>query len=163
MDYFNIPDLSASATPAAPGASSGVPGGGTDRSGAAQPDGTIGDLHGKVTTRTMDVYSADNASPKSESESRLFWLEETLGATVCGCIIGSKQSVHRFCISEVVGETKACSTASHLKGAKVEAAAKSWYITAALRGKAASRAALVDKFIEPMSVPKEFEELFDSE
>ena len=75
-------------------------------------------MHGKVTDRMTDVYGAENESPKSESESRLFWLEETLGATICGCIIGSKQSVHRFCISEVVGETQACSIASHLKGAK---------------------------------------------
>lgn len=160
MDFFDIPDLSASAASAA-GTTSGVPGGVTDRTGAAQREGTVENLHGK-TTRMTDAYSAEDASPKSESESRLFWLEETLGATVCGCIIGSRQSVHRFCISEVVGETQACSIVSHLKGAKVEAAAKSWYITTALRGKAGTRAALADKFIERALVPKDFEEVFDS-
>jgi hypothetical protein len=162
MDLFDIQDLSAPAAPAA-GATSRVPGGVTDWSGAAQLEGLLEDMHGKVSTRTLDVSSGENASPRSESESRLFWLEETLGATVCGCVIGSKQSVHRFCISEVVGDTRACSIASHLKGAKVEAAAEAWYITTALRGKAGSRAALADKFIERTSVPKEFEESFESE
>jgi hypothetical protein len=83
------------------------------------------DLHGKVSDCTLDVSIVENASPKLESENRHFWLEETLGATAWGCIIGSKQSVHRFCISEVVGDTQACSTASHIKGAKVEAAVNS--------------------------------------
>jgi hypothetical protein len=86
-----------------------------------------------------------------------------LGSTIWGCIIGSKQSVHHFfCISKIVGDMQAYSTASHLKGAKVETAAKSWYITTALRGKAGRRAALADKFIERTSVPKEFEESFNS-
>ncbi len=62
-----------------------------------------------------------------------------------------------------MGETQVCSIASHLKGAKVEAAAKSWYITTALRGKGGSRAALANKFIARDSVPEEFMESFDSE
>jgi hypothetical protein len=63
----------------------------------------------------------------------------------------------------VVGDTQACLIASHLKGAKVEAAGRAWYITTALRGKAGSRAALADKFIERTAVPKEFEATFDSD
>lgn len=84
-----------------------------------------------------------------EFENKFFRLEETLRATVCGCIIGSKQSVYRFRIAaEVVGDMQACSTALYLKGAIAEAAVKSWYITIAVWGKADSRATLVDKFIE---------------
>jgi hypothetical protein len=128
-----------------------------------QLEGLIEDIHGKVSSRTIDISSGGTASPRLESESRLFWLEETLGATICGCVIGSKQSVHRFCISEVVGNTRACLIVSHLKGAKVEAAAEAWYITIALRGKAGSRAALADKFIKRTSVPDKFESTFDSD
>jgi hypothetical protein len=121
------------------------------------------DMHGKVSTCMLDVSSGENASPRSGSESLLFWLEDMLGATICGCVIGSKQSVYRFCILEVVGDMKACSIASHPKGAKVEAAAKAWYITTALWGKAGSRAALAEKFIERTAVPKELEATFNSD
>lgn len=99
MDLFNIQDLSAPAAPVM-GTTSRVLGG-TDWSGAAQLGGMMEDLHGKATTGRLDISSAENASPKLESESRLFWLGEMLGATVCGCMIGSKQSAHCICILEV--------------------------------------------------------------
>jgi hypothetical protein len=31
-----------------------------------------------------------------------------LATTVCGSLIGSKQGIHRFCISSAVGKTSAC-------------------------------------------------------
>jgi hypothetical protein len=94
LGSFDIQDVPAPVALAA-GATSRVPGV-AERSGAAQQlEGLMKDLHGKVTAHTLDVSSAENASPKLESESQLFWLEETLGATICGWVIGSMQS---FCI-----------------------------------------------------------------
>jgi hypothetical protein len=77
-------------------ATSRVSGGGANWSGAPQLEGLMEDMHGKVSTGILDVSSAENASPKLESESRLFWLERRLGANVFGCIIGS-----RLCITSV--------------------------------------------------------------
>ena len=138
--FGNIPNLT---EPQVPG--EGV----VDRGIVREP---VGELIGKsssniVSKRGGEAFTKDETSTSSASCCGLFWLGDPLGETVCGSIIGSKQGVQRFCISGVVGDTRACGVATHAKSTKAKAEPLAWYITLALRGKLGGRAALVDKWI----------------
>jgi hypothetical protein len=140
-----------------------VPGGVVDRGVVREP---VGELIGKsssniVSKRGGEAFTKDETFTSSGSCCGLFWLGDPLGQTVCGSIIGSKQGVQRFCISVVVGDTRACGVATHAKSTKAKAEPLAWYITSALRGKLGGRAALVDKWIMKSEVDPEFYDRFE--
>jgi hypothetical protein len=120
-----------------------------------------GDLIGKSKSNIVSELGGQ-AVPKevisatSASCCGLFWLKDPLGESVCGSIIGSKHGVQRFCISGVVGETRACGVATHARGVKAKAEPLAWYITSALCGKLGGRAALVNKWIMKSEVDPDY-------
>jgi hypothetical protein len=135
-----------------------VPGGVVDGGVVSEPRG---DLIGKsksniVSERGGEAVTKEEIPLTSTSCCGLFWLKEPLGESVCGSIIGSKQGVQRFCISGVVGETRACGVATHARGVKAKAEPLAWYISSALRGKLGGRAALVDKWIMKSEVDPDY-------
>jgi hypothetical protein len=85
-----------------------------------------------VLEREGEGLATSESSQTSASCCELVWLEESLGITVCGSKIGSKQGMQRFCISSVVGETTLCGISTHSKSAKAKAEPLAWYITSIL-------------------------------
>jgi hypothetical protein len=109
-----------------------------------------------VLEREGEGLATSESSQTSASCCELVWLEESLGITVCGSKIGSKQGMQRFCISSVVGETTLCGISTHSKSAKAKAEPLAWYITSAIRGRHGGRAALVDKPVRKTDVDPDF-------
>jgi hypothetical protein len=85
-----------------------------------------------VSEREGEGLATSESPQTSASCCGLFWLEESLGITVCGSKLGSKQGVQQFCISSVVGETTSCGISTHSKSAKAKAEPLAWYITSAI-------------------------------
>jgi hypothetical protein len=140
-----------------------VPGGVVDGGVVSEPGG---DFIGKSRSNIVleqggKAFTKEEIPSTSASRCGLFWLGDPLGKLVCGSIIRSKKGFQRFCISSVVGKTRACGVATHAKGTMAKAEPLAWYITSALPGKLGGRAALVDKRIMKAEVDSDYHTKFE--
>jgi hypothetical protein len=89
-----------------------------------------------------------------------------MGSKVCGCIIGTGNSIERFCISLVESNKISWSVKAHTNKPKANTAPPyyAWYVTTTLRGRSGGPAAHPSFWVyfeEDEKTPQEWEALFD--
>jgi hypothetical protein len=115
----------------------------------------LGDYEVKRQAVVLDLLTGDAAedNPKVGSsnkgnECQLYYLEHPVGAKVCGCVVGMKNGIERFCLSPLEDGKNSCSIKTHANKPKATTApAYAWYVTTTLRGSGGGPAAVRHKFI----------------
>jgi hypothetical protein len=89
----------------------------------------------------LQELAGGDAREDEPEETKLIFLKDPPGTTICGGVILSGQGVRRFCLQGVIAGTNGCGTGAHRT--KADVAARAWYLRMRIRG--TMWAGLVDK------------------
>jgi hypothetical protein len=112
--------------------------------------------------------AATGTNPKVRSPKghlcQLFYLDDPLGAKVCGCLIGAGNGIKRFCLGLVEEGKISCSIKAHANKPKaVTATPYTWFITTNVQGRSGGPAAVRHKFIKQSEAHPSFWVGFDED
>jgi hypothetical protein len=116
----------------------------------------------------LQSFDAADVNPKVRAgkgnECQLFYLDDLMGAKVCGCIIGTGNGIERFCLSPVEKNKNSCSVEAHTNKPKaVTASHYAWFVTTTLRGRSGGPAAVRSKFIKRVDAHPTFWVIFEED
>jgi hypothetical protein len=103
----------------------------------------LGDYEGKRQAVVPDVPASDAAedNPKVRASNKgnkckLYYSEHPVGGKVCGCMVGTKNGIERFCLSPTEEGKNFCMVKTHANKPKATTAPPyAWFVTTTLRGR----------------------------